>query len=244
MEAQHESLKANKIELVSLPVLGSGKEGTVYNYNGTALKIYKNNRPKTLEFPEITKERIDFLSSINTTNFIFPKKAVLDKNGIVIGTISTIITDEKPLKNIFDADINIVLDSIKLIFKQIEILNANKILLNDINHNFIYNNSFYFFDSDTYSLYNHLSNPAYEQIVANANNERINDFFIINLLLYRLSKEKLNNNEYIIKYIKQVYLECNNSFYDFLNKILKINNYSCLGELIKKEHIYQTIKTI
>lgn len=236
--------KAHKIDLNTLPILGMGKEGIVYNYNGQALKIYHKNRSKSLGYPEITKERINFLSTLNTSYFILPKNYVLNNEGLLIGTISPLLKEKKPTKNILDEPIDTAINSIKLVYDEGDIFNKNKVLLNDLNHNFFYNIFFYFFDSDLYSLYNCLNNPAYETIVSKENLKRLNEFFINNLFLHRLSKESLSSKECIVNFLTQSYFNDCCTFYELLKKLSIDNNYTTLRETIKKEKIYQKIKTL
>jgi len=236
--------KAHKIDLLSLPLLGRGKEGIVYNYNGQALKIYSKDRPKGFGYPEITKERIDFLSTLNTSYFILPKNSILNNDGLLIGTISPLLEEKKPTKNILDEPINTAINSIKLVYDEGDIFNKNKVLLNDLNNNFLYNIFFYFFDSDLYSLYNYLKNPTYEIIVSKENIKRLNDFFINNLFLHRLSKESLASKECIINFLTQSYFKDCCTFCELLKKLSTDNNYKTLRETIKKEQIYQKIKTL
>lgn len=234
--------KAYKINFNELVKIGEGEDGIVYNYNGQALKIYHNNK-KILGYPEITKERIELFAELDTSYFILPREYALDKDGLLIGTLSPIIKEAKPTKTVLDEQIDTVINSVKLVYGEKDIFNKNKVLLNDLNHNFLYNIFFYFFDSDLYSVYTNLSNPDYETIVTNANDKRLNDFFISNLILYRLSKIDSIEKEEIISNFTQLYFRDCSTFYELLEKLSKNCKCTNLRDIIKQEKIYQKIKT-
>lgn len=227
--------KTEKIDINSLPMIGEGIEGTVYNFNGKALKLYKPSRYDYLQTP--TKEKIEYLSKIKLHHFPFPEVPVF-KDDELIGHIAPLITGDISIGSLLDLPIPQLICRLKSIRDDINELSEKTVLLSecDFYRNFIYNGDFYFIDHDLYEVYlNQLDDIKFKKMIKKQNDFIINDFYVINFILRKLYKKPqlMYRKKLVSKgFILQNHLD-ELTFEEFLNELFIKDGIPTIHKYVK-----------
>lgn len=228
--------KGYKIDTKLLTYIGEGIEGVVYEFNGKALKLYKNDRETYFVTPTI--EKIESLATLKTKHFPFPEYPVLNKDGKLIGHSAPLIKNKKQHKELLDKPIIEVIEQLKSIRNDIILLNNNCVEISecDFYRNFIYNGIFNFIDHDMYRIINNSRFSNYKRKIQMMNDFTINDFYVMNLLLDKYKNKELLKNKrklYSKKIIEKFDLY-NIYFEDLLLQKSKDENIQTINQFIKK----------
>ena len=140
-------LERKKIDISRLELLSDrGSECVVYKYGDRVVKLFK----KDYCFSHLSVDEVKFLRQINTERILLPMDAVLDDKNSMIGYQMPLMTDEKDIK---DEKMNHVLDEMRFLKKDIEILSLCRIGLIDLSvSNTIYNGKVYLIDPGNYTI--------------------------------------------------------------------------------------------
>lgn len=202
--------------------IASGKNGDVYKYRNSALKIFdKDNIP-------MDKDTAKYLSSISTERVLLPKNLVFYNNAFR-GYTMKLVSKRGTGKKIINLPKSEFIDNIDCLEYDIHLLSNKNILLNGVcPDNTIFNGELYFTDPSKYSLLDKVDN--YEL-------ECLNNFQLHLLLTELITSElrKTNNSQALISRIKELLnlkdsniqcslyydslLEGNDSIKEFVKKI-------------------------
>lgn len=220
-----------KIDLNALEVIGEGKEGCVYSWNEFALKIFNSER---LKFGYcLSEDKFSKLKNISVDRFILCDDLVFEKKQKkyeFIGHTMKKINKCKPMKQFFKKNLNSVINEIKLIESDVEVLTDYNIEISDCNHNYIYNGNLNIIDCGYYRLHDIPNNEL--KIL---NNISINDFFINNLLLNPVCL-KLNKTDMFSEILLNDINKTKNDlvFSSMIENLASKNNFDCLDDIQRK----------
>lgn len=187
--------KTYKINLDELTNIGHGTEGTVYEFNDMAIKIFNSTRIKYGY--SLSENKFKTMCKIPLDRFIMPNSLIYEKKNNTykfVGHTMNLLKNKLPLNNLFSKDIKEFINEIKLLESDIEVLSDYKIKMYDFLNNFYYNGKLYIIDTSYYMEGLDIKNVTLHNKIS------LNDFFIYNLLL-KPTSNSLN--------FKQIPFNCN-----------------------------------
>ena len=233
-----------KIDLNSLNVLGTGTEGSVYEYNNAALKIFNPTRIKYGY--ALSENKFKLMSNISLDRFILPDELVYEKKRNsykFVGYTMKLLKNKLPINHLFSLNLKEVINEIKLLESDVDVLSDYGIKMFDFMKNFYYNGKLYIIDTSYYI------ECADIEDVATSNKRAINDFFIYNLLLKPVSNnlnfEKTPFNSSFLLSLFDNNFDISTLDFSLLLKDLSSNSINNLSDIQKKyvkKHIKEFLK--
>lgn len=172
--------------------IGNGTTGDVYKYKNTALKIFKKDKE-----PPITEETAKYLTSISTDRILLPRN-LLFYNQSFRGYTYRLVSKKGSGKRIIDQPRAILVENMREIEQDTEILSNKKVLLNGIEpSNCIFNGALYIADPSQYTILDTFSPKELELL---------NKYQIHMLLTALITSEVRKNNlgSNVEKHIKEL----------------------------------------
>ena len=116
-------------ELKKIQCLGRGACANVYKYNSnTAIKVF-NEKGKEMHTPDT----FNCLIGIQNATCVFPQQEVTI-DGEISGYIMELVEGKPIHERIKEIDIQELIEAIKIVEKDLEILSKEKVLFHDFNH--------------------------------------------------------------------------------------------------------------
>lgn len=213
-------------EKKKLPLLAKGKNGNVYCYGNSALKVFNN-----VEDPPISLETTRYLTTVNTDRILLPRK-ILFFNDAFSGYSLKLVPKKGNEKKLINSPKKQLIENIAVLEEDINKISKKNILLSDMSpENVKYNGSLYISDPSKYTI---LDLPKPGELENEL--EKINKFQLHLLLTELFSEElrKINFSKETINRLKEMFslrdLDQNPS--NFLNDI--IDGQNTIKEMVKK----------
>lgn len=232
--------KVYKINLDELKNIGSGAEGNIYEFNGVALKIFNSTR---LRYGyTLSENKFKTMSKIPLDRFIMPSNLIYEKKNNsykFVGHTMQLLKNNLPIYNFYSKDIKNIINEIKLLESDIDVLSDYKFKMYDFLHNFYYNGKLYMIDTSYY-----MEGLDIEKVYIH-NKKSLNDFFIYNLLL-KPTSNSLNlpnvpfDNNILLNFFDSNLDTTNLIFSDFLLNLYS-NSTKTISD-IQKKHVKIYIK--
>lgn len=213
-------------EKKKLPLLAKGKNGNVYCYGNSALKVFNN-----IEEPPISLETTKYLTTVNTERILLPRK-ILFYDDAFSGYSLKLVPKKGNEKKLINSPKEQLIENIVALEGDIYKISRKNILLSDMSpENVKYNGGLYISDPSKYTILD-LPKPGDME----SELEKINKFQLHLLLTELFSEElrKINYTKDAINRLKEMFalrdLDQNPS--DFLNDIMDGQN--TIKEMVKK----------
>ena len=213
-------------EYKKLPLIAKGKNGNVYCYGNSALKIFNDTKN-----PPISKETASYLASIDTSRILLPRKLLFYEDAFA-GYSLKLVQKKSNVKKLINSAKDSLIENIDMLEKDISKISKKKILLSGMTpENVKYNGKLYISDPSKYTL---LDLPSSGDLDDNL--EKINDFQLYVLLIELFSDElrKVNFTPSSIRRMKQIFAlkDSDQKISTYLNDI--IDGQGALKEIVKK----------
>ena len=203
------------------PLIASGKNGDIYKYKNTALKVFdKDNVP-------MDKDTAKYLSSISTTRVLLPKKLVFYNNSFR-GYTMKLISNKGTGRRIINLKKGDFLDNVYMLEDDISLLSSKNVLLAGVSpENTIFNGELYLSDPSQYSLLELKSGDELDEL----------NKFQLHLLLTELILSDFRKTQYSQAQISRVreLLNLKDSYIDssdYYDNLLEGND--SVKEIVKK----------
>ncbi|MEI3529636.1 MAG: hypothetical protein V8Q75_01000 [Bacilli bacterium] len=216
------------LDLSKMTMVGSGKEGTVYRYSeDKCIKIFDHQRYDGNLLP-INNDKFKLFTTIDTKHIILPEKLLYNEVGEIQAYIMNYIRSHFNLSEIRDKNILELINELRVLRSDIEILNQYNILINDLKPpHLLYNNGFYLIDSSLYTKYEYDHVLDYD--VTKRNTYLVNELFINVLLGLKASPHDFSLTFKDIPYIYRYYNQ---------------NSIPFFADVLEKEAYDKKVKTL
>lgn len=217
------------LNLDKMHVIGSGKEGTVYQYSeDKCIKIFNGNRNNNL-LP-INHDKFKFFTTIRIKHIILPEQLLYNELGEIQAYIMSYIHSNFNLNEIRNKNIFELINELRNLKADIEILNQYNILINDLKTpHLLYNNGFYLIDSSLYTKY------EYDHVL-DYNATKRNIYFVNELLIHVLLNLKAEVGDFSLTFedIPYIYRRYNKNMVPFFADTLEKEAYDKKAKTLKQ----------
>lgn len=223
--------KAENISGKRLTKIASGKNGDVYKYKNSALKIFREGSE-----PPIDAETAKYLKGIQTSRILLPRK-LLFYNNTFKGYTYKLVPKKGAGKRMIMLPKDEFIGNIALIERDIELLSQKHVLLDGIDPtNYIFNGDLYITDPSGYTVLDIKAKDILDEIEKVDDLEKLNKFqlhlLITSIILAELRKINIEGKKEIqLKELLELKDENQNSS-DFFADI--INDDETVKQLIRK----------
>lgn len=179
-------------------LLGKGKYAKVYDYNGKAIKIYRND----LDRKRI--KSIKTMSKYNNDIFIFPEKLVYIDDSIKgftqekVEGITLLEMKFAVLRDYFDVDFELLYEDYKKLKEAIKKISDEHLIIYDLHdENVMFDKGFKVVDTEDYKIdYTRSKQDIYKSNMINFSDLFVNEFLNLNAFSTYLIQQEIGNTYY------------------------------------------------
>lgn len=201
--------------------IATGQKGDVYKYKGEAIKLFNPD-----EKPPMTEDVAEYLSKIQTSRILLPRKLVFYQDAFKGYTLR--LVQKKGSKKLIGLPGDLLVDNVERIEGDIITLSDKKVLLNGITpDNVLFNGRLYLTDPAHYKIL---------ELLTTTDLERINKYQF-HVLFTELIAEELKRCNYspaVISYMKDLLKmkDVNQSTSEYLKGIVEPED--TIKQIVKK----------